>query len=121
MKRILKAATAVSTAAAIFATPAFADTTSDVQSILNKKLYVDGQGSFVRVKKNMRIDGKVGNGRVKGAWELRDGLFCRTVQVDGYDANTACQKVEISGETITFTTISGPKRPPRTYFLVKPK
>ncbi|WP_170606151.1 hypothetical protein [Ruegeria arenilitoris] len=64
----------------------------------------------VRVMENKKLVGTTGpNGEViiSGAWEVREGQFCRTLLSPPWLGGTECQDVTIEGDTATFSTSRG--------------
>ncbi len=57
--------------------------------------------------KMVGVGGPFGAVPIDGAWEIRDGQFCRTLTAPPQLAGTECQDVVIEGDTVTFTTSRG--------------
>ncbi|MEM9212532.1 MAG: hypothetical protein AAGA63_13700 [Pseudomonadota bacterium] len=97
----------------------FAGGTEDaVNTILGKKLY--GDDLVLTVKKNGKITGKWKGDTLKGAWEIRDGDFCRTMSVNGQELGTSCQAVQLVEGGVKFSDVKGANRKPRIYTFRKP-
>jgi len=54
-----------------------------------------------------RIAGRAFGGDVTGAWDWTDGYFCRALRFRGNDLGFNCQRVEVRGDTLRFTTDRG--------------
>lgn len=53
------------------------------------------------------IDGKGFSLPVSGQWEWKNGFFCRSMDVPGYDIPYNCQEVRVKGRDIRFTSDQG--------------
>ena len=45
---------------------------------------------------------------IDGAWEIRQGKFCRTITAPAQMIGTECQNISIDGDTATLTGRDGP-------------
>lgn len=64
-------------------------------------------GITLEVKPDGKITGKAFGFDISGAWDWRDGYFCRNLNWGGSDIGTNCQEVKISGNTLRFTSDQG--------------
>ena len=53
------------------------------------------------------INGKAFGSTVKGAWNWKDGYFCRSLYWGNKNLGDNCQAVDVSGNTIRFTSDRG--------------
>ena len=115
MKTITSAliASAVLLAACADSTPTPPPTPTDpVTAALVGKTLTSGSAKL-QLQEGNKMVGRAGpNGDVPiaGAWEIRDGKFCRTLTSPPQLAGTECQGVVIDGETATFSTPRGVQR-----------
>ena len=71
------------------------------------------QGELKRfgIKLEVRPDGRIGGrafGRkVTGAWQWRDGFFCRELFWGAWEVGANCQEVKVSGKMVRFTSDRG--------------
>lgn len=65
--------------------------------------------TLVNAKGNIEVgsDGSLRGRNVEGTWEVRDGKWCRTLTKPERFAGTACQKVQLDGDTVTFVRGDG--------------
>ena len=73
------------------------------QLVVGRKLYLDE--NYVVVNKNGSLKGKFGGKTLKGAWEWRDGYWCRTLTTHSKD--TDCQLWEVNGNQFIVTRDRG--------------
>ena len=71
--------------------------------VVGKKLYIDD--NHVTIRKNGSIKGKFGGKQLKGAWEWRDGAWCRTLTT--HSKNSDCQQWEVNGNQFRVTRERG--------------
>ncbi|MBT8152501.1 hypothetical protein KMP13_01030 [Epibacterium ulvae] len=67
--------------------------------------------AVLKVRKNGRLTGKVGpNGDVtfEGAWDIRNGKWCRTITEPASFAGTECQAMTLGDGVITISGRNGP-------------
>lgn len=109
MKNRFMATVVSSVCAAICATALAADPITDA---ISGKTVKDPQGSTIKFARNGGLTGKVGpkqNVALEGAWTIRDGKFCRTLQKPERIAGTACQDITVHGDgTVTIVGTNGP-------------
>lgn len=81
------------------------------QQLVGKVL--QGTDLTLRLQEGNRLAGSAGSGTatvpIDGAWEIRDGRFCRTLSAPSQLAGTECQDIVIEGETATLQTRNGPR------------
>lgn len=68
-------------------------------------------GMTMQLQEGNRMAGRAGpsgNVLIDGAWEIRDGDFCRTITAPAQMAGTECQAITIDGETATLQGRDGP-------------
>lgn len=53
------------------------------------------------------MSGSVGKNALQGTWEVSGGKFCRTITAPARLAGTACQKVDLQGDSLTVTREDG--------------
>ncbi len=83
---------------------------ADLTKALAGKTLVGGNAE-IKVKKNGGLTGKVGKKgdiKIKGAWQIRDGKWCRTLSEPAQFAGTACQAMTLGDGTVTIDSSSGP-------------
>ena len=98
------------------AVPAFASSDETLKAAIAGKTLVSGKAQL-KARKNGRLSGKVGkNGDVKfeGAWDIRNGQWCRTIKEPKTFAGTKCQAMTLDGDVLTIDGTNGP-----TSWLVK--
>lgn len=71
--------------------------------IVNKKLTL-GENHVV-IRKNGNLKGNFNDEDLKGAWQWRDGFWCRTLSTHSKD--TDCQTVEVMGNQMRGTRQRG--------------
>lgn len=79
------------------------------QQLVGKKL--TSTGMILQLQEGNSMVGSAGpNGDVKidGAWQIREGQFCRTITAPTQMAGTECQDISIDGETATLMGRDGP-------------
>lgn len=120
MKRVSVILSAIVLALPVALVPSvgLADTAANLEKILGKRMYSDA-GYFV-IRRNGTLSGKFDVGNMRGAWELRDGQFCRTVQVADYPQNSFCQRIDAVDGGMRFTDVTKSNRKPRVYTFRKP-
>lgn len=64
-------------------------------------------GIKVNVTPAGQITGRAYGFGVSGQWQWRDGYFCRSLYWGKTDLGPNCQKVEVQGDTIRFTSDRG--------------
>ena len=64
-------------------------------------------GITLEVKPDGKITGNAFGFKISGAWDWRDGYFCRNLNWGGSDIGTNCQEVKINGRTLRFTSDQG--------------
>ncbi|MDU8943830.1 dihydrodipicolinate reductase [Ovoidimarina sediminis] len=64
-------------------------------------------GITLEVLDNGRIEGSAFGRKVTGAWEWRDGYFCRELFWGRTELGANCQEVKITGNTVRFTSDRG--------------
>ncbi|WP_282095586.1 hypothetical protein [Epibacterium ulvae] len=102
---------ALATVVALTSTAPVLASDAELKSALAGKTLTNGK-AVIKVRKNGRMTGKVGpNGDVKlvGAWEIRDGKWCRTIKEPKGIAATKCQPMKLSGNTLTIDGDNGPQ------------
>lgn len=81
------------------------------QAISGKRLVAD-RGDFIDVNANGILTGMVGpdqSNRLAGAWEIRNGQWCRTLTEPAALAGTSCQDASLNGDgTVTIDGVNGP-------------
>lgn len=73
------------------------------QLVVGKKLTL-GKNWFV-IRKNGSLKGDFNGEKLKGAWQWRDGYWCRTLK--SHSKNTDCQLWEVSGDEFRVTRAKG--------------
>ena len=63
--------------------------------------------SAINVMPNGALTGTVPGGELRGAWEVRNGQWCRTITMPERTAGTACHDVELGDNQITFLNPDG--------------
>jgi len=79
------------------------------QQLVGKKL--TSTGMVLQLQEFNKMAGRAGpNGDVliDGAWEIRQGKFCRTITAPAQMIGTECQNISIDGDTATLTGRDGP-------------
>ena len=80
------------------------------QQLVGKTL--TGTGLKMQLQEGNRMVGRAGVGTstvpIDGAWEIREGRFCRTLSAPSQLAGTECQDISIEGETATIAGRNGP-------------
>lgn len=119
MARLAIAAIAVSIATTAGAEPwAMVSDASTFKPVKDRDQFVQivSQGTLSRfgIKLNVKPDGEI-DGRafgrdVSGAWDWRDGYFCRDLFWGTREVGANCQEVKISGNTLRFTSDQGEGR-----------
>lgn len=64
-------------------------------------------GISLKVEPDGRITGNAFGREVTGAWDWRDGYFCRDLNWGRKRLETNCQEVKISGSYVRFTSDEG--------------
>lgn len=64
-------------------------------------------GIRLKVTNDGRILGRAFGRQVTGEWRWDGGYFCRDLAVDGDPLEFNCQMVQVSGETMRFTSDKG--------------
>ena len=64
-------------------------------------------GIKLRVEENGKIRGRAFGQKVTGDWRWQAGYFCRDLFVGGDELGANCQKVEVNGNTMRFTSDKG--------------
>lgn len=93
------------------AVPAAAEFTAVTSRSAFEQL-VDGRelrrfGITLTVTSEGQITGRAFGGNVTGAWTWNDGYFCRDLFYRNDDLGYNCQLVQVSGDTLRFTTDRG--------------
>ncbi|MEL6517621.1 MAG: dihydrodipicolinate reductase [Pseudomonadota bacterium] len=119
MARLALAAIAVSIATTAGAEPwAMVSDASTFKPVTDRDQFVQivSQGTLSRfgiklnVKPDGAIDGRAFGRDVSGAWDWRDGYFCRDLFWGTREVGANCQEVMISGNTLRFTSDQGQGR-----------
>lgn len=79
------------------------------QQLVGKKL--TSTGMVLQLQEFNKMAGRAGpNGDVliDGAWEIRQGKFCRTITAPAQMIGTECQDISIEGDTATLVGRDGP-------------
>jgi hypothetical protein len=79
------------------------------QQLVGKRL--TSTGMTLHLQEGNRMVGSAGpsgNVKIAGAWEIRDGRFCRTIKAPAQMVGTECQDISIEGETATLVGRDGP-------------
>lgn len=95
------------TIAAIVASTALAD---PITEALSGKILV-APGQEITAHADGRLIGKVGQNLdtdLVGAWEIRDGQWCRTLTEPAAAAGTACQDITLGDGVVTIVGGNGP-------------
>lgn len=66
-----------------------------------------GEGLVFTIHSDGRISGRADGLEFSGAWLWRDGLFCRTAELDGIDLGADCEVIEVSGPLMRYTRNEG--------------
>jgi hypothetical protein len=68
------------------------------------------EGGAITVGRDGSLSGTVGNGTpLVGAWAVRDGQWCRTIEQPARLAGTECQRAVLNGDgTVTIDGVNGP-------------
>ena len=80
------------------------------EQLVGKRLV--GPGLTLRLLEGNQLAGRAGTGNqvsIDGAWEIREGRFCRTISQPSQLAGTECQDITIDGETATLVGRDGPQ------------
>lgn len=64
-------------------------------------------GIRLQVTPDGRIEGNAFGRDVTGAWQWRDGFFCRELFWGAREVGANCQEVTMSGDTLRFTSDRG--------------
>lgn len=64
-------------------------------------------GITLNVEPDGRITGKAFGRNVTGAWDWRDGYFCRDLNWGNTSLEANCQEVKVSGRMVRFTSDQG--------------
>lgn len=92
----------VGIAAALCATAALADLTSD---LAGRTLV--GKGGTYTLNADGTMTGKAGKADLEGTWEISDGRFCRTISKPAKHAGSECQGIAVDGSNVTITRADG--------------
>lgn len=79
------------------------------QQLVGKKL--TSTGMVLQLQEGNRMVGSAGpsgNVKIDGAWEIREGRFCRTISAPAQMAGTECEDISIDGDTATLVGRDGP-------------
>lgn len=80
------------------------------QQLVNKTL--TSTGSTISLLEGNRLIGRAGPGNqsvnIAGAWQIREGRFCRTLTEPSQLAGTECQDISIDGDSVTIDGVNGP-------------
>ncbi|MRU16989.1 hypothetical protein FDP25_16215 [Roseovarius sp. A21] len=75
---------------------------------LSGKTGVHASGTTVTLHEDGRITGQTHNGQaIVGAWEVRNGRYCRTITAPESLAGSNCQDVEFDGNKMVFIKDDG--------------
>ena len=80
------------------------------QQLVGKTL--TNQSTRLQLQEGNMMNGRTGPNNeviIDGAWQIREGRFCRTLTSPAQLAGTECQDVNIDGDTVTFDTSTGPQ------------
>jgi len=81
------------------------------QAISGKRLVAD-RGDYLDVGANGSVTGMVGPDQtvsLEGAWQIRNGQWCRTLTKPAQLAGTSCQDATLNGDgTVTIDGANGP-------------
>ncbi|MEM1076067.1 MAG: hypothetical protein AAF665_20000 [Pseudomonadota bacterium] len=92
------------------AAPTFA--ADPITDAISGKTVKASRGDRVTFAKNGRLTGMVGPNQdieLLGAWTIRDGRYCRTLQKPQAAAGTKCQDITVNGDgTVTIDGTNGP-------------
>lgn len=98
-------------AGSVIATASFA-ADADLKATLSGKTIVSEENNAeFKLRRNGRLTGKAGTNQqveFSGAWTIRDGRFCRTIQKPESWAGTECQAIELGQGTVTINGRNGP-------------
>lgn len=89
-----------------FAADGFTPITTEAEFdslVVNKKMHL-GDNWFV-IKKNGSLKGEFNGEKLKGAWQWRDGYWCRTLKT--HSKNTDCQLWQVKGNEFQVTRNRG--------------
>lgn len=67
-------------------------------------------GISLKVEPDGRIEGRAFGRDVSGAWNWRDGFFCRDLNWGSTELGPNCQEVLVSGRLVRFTSDEGSGR-----------
>ncbi len=67
-----------------------------------------GENDFYTIKRNGRLTGRFEGEALKGAWEWRDDVMCRTLTT--VRPGTDCQVIEVRGQEVRGTRARGQGR-----------
>lgn len=67
-------------------------------------------GISLEVSPDGRISGRAFGVNVSGAWDWREGYFCRDLNWGATDLGPNCQEVQVSGRLVRFTSDEGKGR-----------
>lgn len=79
------------------------------QQLVGKRL--TSTGMTLQLQEGNRMAGRAGPSkdiRIDGAWQIREGKFCRTITEPAQMIGTECQDISIEGETATLSGRDGP-------------
>lgn len=95
---------------ALCAAPALA--ADPITDAISGKTVKAERGDTVKFHKNGRLTGMIGPQQdieLLGAWTIRDGRYCRTIEKPASFAGTACQDITVNGDgTVTIDGTNGP-------------
>jgi hypothetical protein len=64
-------------------------------------------GTTLQVRPDGTITGRAITWPITGTWEWRDGYFCRVMDWGGTEIPPNCQRVDVRGSTLRFTSDRG--------------
>ncbi|MEP1354484.1 MAG: hypothetical protein ABJX32_16585 [Tateyamaria sp.] len=79
------------------------------QQLVGKRLV--STGMTLHLQEGNRMAGRAGPSgdvNIDGAWQIREGKFCRTISEPVQMVGTECQDISIDGETATLVGRDGP-------------
>ncbi len=79
------------------------------EQLVGKRL--TSTGMILQLQEGNRMAGRAGpsgNVLIDGAWEIREGRFCRTITAPAQMVGTECQQITLDGETATLVGRDGP-------------
>ncbi len=79
------------------------------QQLVGKRL--TSTGMTLQLQEFNKMTGRAGpsgNVLIDGAWQIREGRFCRTITAPAQMAGTECQDISIDGNTATLAGRDGP-------------